>query len=913
MQALMLWSHRHPKTIITIILLCTLFFSFGLPRIRVDSSMSGMMVQGGPDEKFYNETIEKFGSDNITVIFIKDKDLFTPQKLTLIDEIHFQMEELPAVEKVESLFSVTNFKNVDGMLDVSPLMDYVPETDTEAKQIKTDALKNNVLLNNIISPDGNSVALNLYVKHDYSDPDFVRNFTNDVKKVISEMEPEFEQIFQLGNSYTRDSINSSILSDQITLVPLSILVLLLVLLIAIRSSAAAILPMLTAGSSVLWSAGFMGYFNIPLNILTAIVPTLIIVIGSTEDIHLLSEYTEGLEKNKGIKIQALEYMVSKTGTAVMLTALTTFLGFLSITLNDIEILMQFGIVASFALFVNPIITCMIAPVYLKHFGPEFKNNDKDKKSFNEKLLSIMADKIIYLIENKKNLLLSILLAFTLFIGLFATNIRVDNDLLGYFKPDSKIRIRSQILHDEISGPQVFYIRVSAEIKNFFKEPENLKKVSDLVEYMQEKKWFDKVSSLTEYLKLINREMNNGDESFYKFPDSKELIAQYLLTLQRDEIERYVSPDYSEVNIMVRHIKGSSHELKKAVSDVEKYIKLNIDPHIHVGFTGENILVNDASDSIAYGQIKSLSLLMIIIFIIMSFLFVNVKAGLLSLIPNFFPIILIFGIMGIFNIPLNIGTAMVAAIAIGIAVDDTIHFMTRYNKEMRILQDQQKAINKCLRSEIKPVTSTSIALTMGFMVVCFSSFNPIVYFGLLSAVVMMIALIGDLFLTPILLSSTQLITIWDLVKLDLRQEVINRSALFYKLKPWQMKRVILLGKILETPKDDMAISYGDQGNTMFLVLEGTGQVLTRDSENNVCVLDKVRPGDVFGEMALVNPGPRTADIKAVEDMKCLEFDWKGMNRIRMLYPRIAVHLYRNIAKILGQRLKERTLELMKITK
>ncbi|MCK5099047.1 MAG: MMPL family transporter, partial [Desulfobacteraceae bacterium] len=350
-------------------------------------------------------------------------------------------------------------------------------------------------------------------------------------------------------------------------------------------------------------------------------------------------------------------------------------------------------------------------------------------------------------------------------------------------------------------------------------PENLKQISDLVKYMQEKKWFDKISSFTEYLKLIHREMNNGEEAFYKLPDSKELIAQYLLTLQRDEIERYVSSDYSEINIMVRHIKGSSHELNEAVSDVKKYIETNFNSYFKIGFTGENILVNDAADSIAYGQIKSLSLLMAIIFVIMSILFVNVKAGFLSLIPNFFPIILIFGIMGIFDIPLNVGTAMVAAIAIGIAVDDTVHFMTRYNREMRTLQDQKQAINKCLRSEITPVVSTSIALAMGFVVVCFSSFTPIVYFGFLSALVMFFALLADLLLTPILLSSTQLITIWDLVKLNLRKEVIHGSALFYKLRPWQMKRVVLLGKILETPKGDMAINYGEDGNTMFLVLEG----------------------------------------------------------------------------------------------
>ena len=556
---------------------------------------------------------------------------------------------------------------------------------------------------------------------------------------------------------------------------------------------------------------------------------------------------------------------------------------------------------------------MIAPVYLHFFGPKYKKTDKKNKSINEKVMMYLADHVLYLIHTKKWLVFSVLMGGALIVGLFAFKVRVDNDLLGYFKPDSTIRIRSEVVHEEISGTQVFYIRVSSGVEGLFKEPENLQQISDLLEFMKDKKWFDKVFSLTDYIKLIHREMNNGDSKFYKLPGTKELISQYLLTLQRDEIEKLVSPDFSEVNIMIRHNIGSSYELNEAVAEIKQFINTNFNTHFKVGFTGENILINAAADSIAYGQVQSLSLLLIIIFIIMSILFVNFKAGFLSLVPNFFPIIIVFGMMGIFKIPLNVGTAMVAAIAIGIAVDDTIHLMTRYNKEMRILQDQQKAIDVCIRAEITPVMSTSIALAAGFAVVCFSSFMPIVNFGFLSAFVMLFALLGDLFITPILLSSTQLITIWDMVKLDLKKEVIKGAELFYKLNPWQMKRVVLMGRVLETKKSDIAIGFGEQGNSMFLLLEGSAQVLVRDSKGEQSAVATIRPGDVFGEMAMVNPGPRTADVKAVEDMKYMEFDWKGMNRIQMIYPRIAVHLYRNLSRILGQRLKETTLQLMKATK
>ncbi|MCP3926726.1 MAG: MMPL family transporter [Desulfobacterales bacterium] len=955
MKNLMLWSKNHPIVVVLIISLLTTLSIFGVKKLRVDASASGMMIKGDPAIKYYENTLARFGSDNVTIIYVKDKNLFTPEKLKKLDELFYELQEIKSykgklkgkdfkvdelnvddledentdlfedveekkdentdlfevIEKAESLFSVTNFKGEMGVLSTDQLMDYPPETLEEAQQVKKDALRNPVLVNNIISSDGNVTAINLYVKPDPKDPDFVINFTDKIDEILKKFAPHFDEVFQLGNSYTKRSITNSILNDQSTMVPLSVIVLLTILVISMRSASGAILPILTAGSSVIWTGGFMGYFGIPLNILTVIVPSLIIVIGSTEDMHLLAEYVEGLHENKGLKDRAIAYMVSKTGTAVMLTALTTFLGFLSITINEILILKQFGIVAAFGLFINPIITCMISPVYLKYFGPRIK--EKAKAGIIEKFMNAVAERIIRIIHASKWLVFGVLMGGAIVICTFTLRVKVDNDLLGYFKPDSIIRVRSQILHEEIAGSQVIFIRITSGVEGLFKKPESLKQIVKIQDFIKKEKAYDKTSSLADYIKMIHREMNDGKDEFHKIPNQPDKIAQYLLTLQRDEISRFVTADFSEVNIMVRHNIGSSYELKDTVNRLKKFIKENINPHFIVGYTGENILVNTAADSMASGQVASLSLLLVIIFIIMSILFVNVKAGFLSLIPNFFPIILVFGIMGIFDIPLNVGTAMVAAIAIGIAVDDTIHFMTRYNKEMQILQDQNKAMEVCIRSEIQPVMSTSIALSMGFAVVCFSSFVPIVYFGFLSACVMAFALLGDLFITPILLSSTQLITLWDMIGLRLRDEVIEQSNIFKNLKPRQIKRVILLGRVLEKKKGDYAIKYGDEGNSMFLILDGEAEVIVSDASGSKKTVATFKPGNIFGEIAMVNPGPRTADIKASKDLQYLEIDWKGMNRIKMIYPRIAVNLYHNLSIILGERLKATNKQLMEASK
>ena len=903
MRKLLLWSQSHRWIVIAGVTIVTILALYSARNIKIDASTEGMMIQGTPAQDYYHETLKKFGTDNITVIFIQDKNLFTPAKLKLLDDLVFNFEELKGVTKVESLYSVTNFKGVDGALETNPLMDWPPETLEEAEQVKANALRSPILLKSLISKDGTATAINLFIDADPDDPEFNVKFSRRVDEIIKPFQSKYDSIFQIGLSYTRRLISENIVSDTVKLAPMAALVLLLTLVISMRSASGALLPMLTAGTSIIWTAGFMAQVNIPLNVLTVIVPSLIIVIGSTEDIHMLSEYMEGIEETKGKRDEAISIMSGKVGTAVLLTSLTTFIGFLSITLNQITLLKQFGVVAAFGLFVNPVITCLLAPVYLHFFGSvKSRASVEHKASSTDRFFGFLADKIMMIINSNKRLVLTFFLGLSVIIGVFTLLVNVDNDLLGYFKKNSDIRSRSQILHKDLAGAQTFFIRISGGFPGTFKQPENLAQIAQIQKYIAERGLFDKTKSLADDISLIHREMNDGNEKYFRVPDSADLIAQYLLFLHRDKISRFITADFSEANILVRHNISSSYELADALQELEGYIKKNINPHFLWGFTGENILVNAAADSMAAGQAQSLSLVLVVIFIIMSILFVNVKAGALSLVPNLFPIVLNFGIMGIFGIPLNTGTAMVAAIAIGIAVDDTIHLMSRYNTEMRVLQSQDKAVDVCIHAEVRPVISTSVALALGFAVLGFSNFVPIISFGLLSAMVMVFAIIGDLFITPILLSSTQLMTLWDMIGLHLQKAVIQNAELFRELKPWQMKRIVLLGKVQTKDAGNLAIEQGEEGSSMYLLLEGTAEVVMRDIKTGKDILlTKLNPGDVFGEIALVEPGPRSADVRALEPINYLEIDWNGLKRIQRIYPRIASRLFLNLSRILGGRL------------
>jgi len=891
----MLFALRHRAfCLLVLFLISALAFPYAL-KVRLDVSTRGMMEEGDKDFFYYQETLNRFGTDNISVIYVKDRDLFSPKKLKLVQDLVYELEDLPGVKRVESIFSVTNFKATPQGLETGPLVDWLPETRKEAKEILNNALRNPIIKRDLVSPDGKSLAINLFLENDRENKESQVKISRLIDEVLKKYKPFFSNTFQYGLSFVQRKISENIIADQVHLVPLSVVVLLLALMLNIRSPSGAFLPMLTAGISILWTAGFMGALNIPLNILTVIVPSLIIVIGSTEDIHIISEFMEENKKLKD-KTKSINLLASKIGVAILFTSITTFLGFFSITLNKITLLKQFGYVASFGLLVNPIITCVLAPIYLYYFPPK-RNIKKDSFSFFEWIERRL---INFVISHRKKIIWGSIFLSILFL-LFIPEVKVNNDLLGYFKPGSDIVKRSKILHNELSGAQVFFLRITSAEKGTFKKVCFLKQIDAVEKALKEMGVFDKIISFVDYLKFINREMNGGKSKYFRLPDSDNLVSQYTLLLHRDDISRYVTSDFKEINIVVRHNISSSYKLNKELDKVRKILKKILDPHLHFKITGEGVLINKAADSMARGQIQSISFILFVVFCLMAILFVNLKAGAISLVPNIVPIFWIFGLMGILDIPLNVGTTMIAAISIGIAIDDTIHIMSRYNKELRATQDQFLAIDFSLQGEIRPVIATSVALALGFAILGFSNFLPVVYFGLLSAVVMFFALANDLLVTPSLLTSTQLITLWDLVLQQVSPNVLKKCPLFRGLRKWQVKRLILLGKLLEFKTGDIMIRQGEFGNSMFVLLQGSAEVWTEGKGRRI-LLARLMEGDIFGEMALVNPGPRSADVIASSDVKVLELTLKSLERIQLVSPRLASKVYLNLAKVLGVRLK-----------
>ena len=904
MEKLVRFSYDKPWIIILITALLTIALAIPAVQLKIDVSSDRFMARDTPEKKRYEETKKIFGSDVLSFVYVRDSNLFAEKKLNRLRLMFDQMANLKGVEKAESLFTINNIKGQQGMIDTAPLLDIIPGDPQELLTKQKDAIENPVIHKNFISPDGKSTVISLYLSRDKKDDKFDSKIKKDIEKVTSEYKGDFQEIFQTGAPYVNTSMSEYIVDDQLVLVPIGVLALLLTIMLTLGNYHGATVPLINAAISICWTLGFMKLFGVPINPLTAIVPAIMIVIGATEDTHMVAEFLEATSKGESPREAVLVGIGKKLGIAFFLTALTTVIGFGSIAFTDVVILQDFGIASGIGFLLNFFVTITMTPVYLRFFGKSIMARGFHKDTKGNKLLTAIVHKVVYWgLHYRKRIIISS--SSVLLISLTATAfIYVNNDVISYFRKSSPIVKAADKMHENLSGQNIFYIVFEKDTGDF-KNAASLKKIEEAEAYLRNLKVFDTVLSLPDYIALVNKGMQNGDPAFHKVPDSDNLISQYLLFFQRNDIERFVSGDYSKVNIMVRHNINSSTELNNIIGKIKKDLNSGrYGKYTNILVTGEGVLIADAAENFISGQLTSLISTAVMIAAIMAFLFMSWKAGLIVLIPNLLPVTIFFGLMGIAGIPLNAGTVMVAAVTIGIAVDDTTVFMVLYNQNLKKYGDEKRALEDTLLAEIRPIFISSVSLAVGFGTLVFSNFVPIAQFGALSAFVMIVAFGTELFITPLTLSSVRLITLWDAIGLALRDRLIKQSLLLQGLSKFQIRRLILMSHMRDAKAGEQIIREGDAGDKMYLVVDGEMSV-SKAVNGERKAIAKLESGDVFGEIALVSSQPRTADVFAVTDAKLLSLDWKTLERLRRLSPFITSKLFLNISKILGNRLIETT--------
>ena len=895
------YKHRLPVTVF--VLLITLFALFGMQRLQIDTGIDTLIPADDPSRQVYQKVMDEFGTDNKTIIYIKDKNLWTTDKLARLEQLHLAIEKIEGVIRVDGLFSLHTVHGVDGKIISRPVLRSAPKTTEEALSAKRSALANPLYIGNFFSDDGNVTAMMVSVVDADDRNDFSRIIYQAFKDQLELYQSDFEYITQVGPPRINAELKQSLSEDFMLLAPLSAFILVVSILLFMRSWLSALVPLVTSVITIIWTFGLLGWLGIPLNILSAMIPSLIIVIGATEDTHLMSAFFRGLDENEGSesgKKEALQYMAKHIGLPLVLTVLTTTLGFASNLFSNIGLIQHFSLAATFAMLANGLITILVLPLMLNLFG-----SNKNTSLVKNKEMNTLPDHVMRLFRYSQDRFPVLTLLFTFALCVFfvfqAAKLYVTNDPLSYFQSDRPLIQDVKRIHDDLAGVKIFFISLESKQAKAFQKPQNIQKLVDIQSFLNQQGVYDRTISLADHLKFINREFrNNGSEG--SVPETQRLIAQYLMFFHRSDLDSYVSHDYSRANIVVRHNISDSHTLNRYVSELREVLDTIVGPEMKSYVVSENLMVNHAAESLMVAQVKALIVLLTLIFLIMSAMFTSFKGGFIALIPAIIPITLMFGIMGYFNIPLNPGTAMVAVIAIGIAIDGTIHLLARYNELCRRSSDYIGAVNTAVREEATPLIVSSLALSFGFGVLIFSNFTIVAQFGALAAATMLFSIFANLLITPIIMARIRLVGLYQILAMSVDTEVLDSSVLFQNMTDYQRRKAILISEIHEFKKGDLLVEQDTIGRDMYLILSGKAEVIRKD-EGDLRSLAMLKPGQVFGEIGYIRETERTADVVATEDVSALRFDYERMQKDLKFFPNIIAKLNFNISYILGKRLAD----------
>ena len=452
--------------------------------------------------------------------------------------------------------------------------------------------------------------------------------------------------------------------------------------------------------------------------------------------------------------------------------------------------------------------------------------------------------------------------------------------------------------------------------DYFEDPKHLADIARIQDFLVTFPGVDKTLSFADYLKLVNYVINQFEPKYYTLPDEpfevRMVMNNYTTILGEDMLTRFINPDFSKTNILLLTHISSSQEFLNIRENTLAHVKQHFSKDLNWEVTGLGMVIAASSHQLTIGQIKSLSITMILVFGIMFILFLSSKVGMIAIIPNLFPIVINFGIMGWLGIELSMVTSLIASIAIGLAVDDTIHYLARYNHEFRKDLDDERALRATLHHIGRPITFTTITICVGFSVLFFSSFKPTAIFGVMMVITSASALIGDLIVLPSLIRHVELVTLWDLVRIKLGKEPRMGIPLFKGLSRTQVHYILMAGSLTKIDAGEVLFHKGDSSNSMYTIISGNMDVFdlvangkSDETSDNRILINQLKSGDVLGEMGFFRSAPRSATVVATSPVELLNINWKMVKRLQWLYPPTAHRFFFNLMGIVCDRLENLT--------
>jgi diguanylate cyclase (GGDEF)-like protein len=880
----------------------SLFFAWFVPKLSIRTSIYDLVIEDLPETARYNEFKEVFGSDEIIRVVVKAENVFDPATFSKIGQLAENASDIEGVRRVISLPGIK--KDVETGSTWS--------LDKFAAMVTPVAVFNK----NLISEDHKATLMTL-VLEDTSDRTKV---IQDVDKMIGAADKDLS-LYQIGMPLVSEALANFTKKDFFQLPPITFCIIAVLLFFLFRNLACLVLPLTCVTLALVWTFGLMALTKTPLSMMTMIVPVFLIAVGTAYCLHIGSEYLSYSQTAES-RAEASFLTFSTISFPTVLAVVTTAIGLGSLLVNRIVAIREFALFSCFGMFSLMIIVLTLFPAALALFPlPKKKADDATKTPT---IIDRFLGWIVHLDLHKQKITLPILGIFVAFciIGIF--RIQVETSPVEFFKKDTAVSRHFHDIYKDLSGSFPVNVVMASQDDDYFEDPDNLAEIAELQEFLETLPGVDKVVSFAEYLKLVNYASNQFDPQYYTLPEEdfevRMLMNNYRIMLGEDMFTRFMNYYLSKTNILLFTHISSSRDFLETREKILAHVQENFSKDLTWDVTGLGMVVSASSHLLTKGQVKSLSLTVVLVFSIMFLLFLSSKVGLVAIVPNLFPIVINFGIMGWLGIELSMVTSLIASIAIGLAVDDTIHYLVRYNREFKKSLDDKLALAETIKHVGRPIVFTTLTIGIGFAILTLSSFKPTAIFGVMMVITMLSALVGDLILLPSLMLHVELVTIWDLLRLRLGKDPHLGIPLFNGLSRTQVHYILMAGALREFEAGEVLFRKGDPSDYMYAVLSGKMDVVdpifSEDSDPESGMhrhINRLEAGELLGEMGFLRDVPRSATVICAEPGELLQVNWKMIKRLQWLFPPTAQKFFFNLMTVVCDRLERSTDRLTEVSR
>ena len=744
-------------SMLIILLISVVFIRVMKQNTTMETDLDKYMPQDHPAFVYSDKAESWFDINDGIIIAIENKNgIYNTETLDTLKQLTKRFQKFDVIDKddVTSLYNADNIIGTEDGMDVKRFFKSVPQSEEKLSALKESVRKNEMIFGRLVS-DNEQVTI---IIAEIGDDVFTPEFYDEILASAKLSETEDIKIYVAGRPIVEGEMALLGPADMKKMVPIVIIVILIVLFLTLRSVKGTFITLGVVFLSTIWTFGLMASVGIPIYAVSTMIPVMLIAIGVADGIHLYSHLHTFVDHHPtATKSEATKDMIKHLWKPVAMTSITTAVGFISLLTSEVYPIKYFGIFTAFGVLMAMVFSLVFLPAGIMIFGlPKAKaiKHDEDKKGHSHSKLansfaaSVIKHKYVSLIGTALIIIVSI-------IGM--QKLWINSSFLDKFEKDSDIVLTDKFINENFGGTSSLNLILDSDgKKDLFKEPV----VLQLVDKMQKDvdtqlQVVGNTFSLADYINRMNKVMNADKEEFNTIPDSKNMIAQYLLLYEMsgdpENLNAVVDYDYEKLNVTFQLKKDDSKSINSALDIIHSYESEFKDLGISMNYAGSGYKGLVFADLILQGQIKSLILSLLIIIALLSFMFKNIKIGLISAVPIILTAAISFGIMGFLNIPLSTTTALLSSIAIGIGIDYAVHFLEQYRTNAVNSDDKIKVAQLTMAHSGKAIIFNAIVVIAGFLVLLFSVFPPNRELGALVSLNMFTSFVGTLTIMLVLLN------------------------------------------------------------------------------------------------------------------------------------------------------------------